>query len=155
MTRRRAAVPGVLLAALLVSGSAACARLPPAPPAPVPAVPSAPVPAPAPVDGVPTQVTAYVEAVRRQDAAAVAAAFVPGGTVIDVRRRIAGRAEIQEWAQREVVGGTLEVLGTDQAAPGHVRLLVHWAPAGSAGWRAYYTFDYADAGITSADLQYA
>ncbi len=53
------------------------------------------------------------------------------------------------------MGGTLRVLAAEQQAPDQVRLLVHWAPRGSQGWRAYYTFTYTDGLITLADLQYA
>ncbi|WP_143591375.1 hypothetical protein [Thermoactinospora rubra] len=44
---------------------------------------------------------------------------------------------------REVIGGTLRVLRIVQARPDGQRLLVHWAPAGSDGWRAHYDFTVA------------
>jgi hypothetical protein len=45
--------------------------------------------------------------------------------------------------------------GVDQLAPDRQRLRVHWAPAGSAGWAADYTFTTRGGQITVADLQYA
>lgn len=98
----------------------------------------------------------YVDAVNDGDLDALVAAFAPDGVVVDVSREISGREAIRDWAGDEVIGGTLEVLGSEPVANGGVRMLVHWAPAGSDGWRAYYTFEAApDGGISLADLQYA
>ena len=35
------------------------------------------------------------------------------------------------------------------------KLLVHWAPEGSAGWPAHYDFTVGGGRIVKADLQYA
>ena len=80
--------------------------------------------------------------------------FAPDGVVVDVSRRIEGRDAIREWAANEVIGGTLRVIRSEPR-PGGVRLLVHWAPAGSEGWRAYYTFEVREGRIVVAELQYA
>lgn len=96
----------------------------------------------------------YVDAVNDEDLDALVGCFAPDGTVVDVSRRIEGRDEIHQWAQNEVIGGTLRVIGSEPRQDG-LRLLVHWAPAGSDGWRAYYTFEARDAEIMVADLQYA
>ncbi len=53
-----------------------------------------------------------------------------------------------------MIGGRLEVLSAT-AMPGGQDPLVHWAPAGSSGWRAHYRFTMTETAITLADLQYA
>lgn len=98
---------------------------------------------------------AYVAAVNDEDLDALVAAFAADGAVIDVSRRIEGRDAIRQWADREVIGGTLEVLEIAEQRPDGQRLLVRWAPGGSDGWEAFYDFTYADGLITTADLQYA
>jgi len=96
----------------------------------------------------------YVDAVNNEDLDALVACFAPDGLIVDVSREIRGHEAIRAWADREVIGGTLEVLEVTPTEGGQ-RLLVHWAPAGSNGWRAYYTFTIQDGRITLADLQYA
>ena len=96
----------------------------------------------------------YLDAVEAADALALAACFAPDGAVVDVRRRIEGREAIEAWAAREVIGGALEVIEVEPAEGGQ-RLLVHWAPRGSDGWRAHYTFTVRNGAIVVADLQYA
>lgn len=97
----------------------------------------------------------YVDAVNAQQLDDLVGCFASDGVVVDVTRRIVGGEAIRAWADREVMGGTLQVLAVDQQQPGHTRLLVHWAPRGSQGWRAFYTFEEQDGSITLADLQYA
>jgi hypothetical protein len=55
----------------------------------------------------------------------------------------------------EVVGGSLRILDVVEDRPDGQKLLVHWAPGGSGGWRAHYDFTVADGRLTAADLQYA
>lgn len=97
---------------------------------------------------------AYVDAVNAGDLDALVAAFAPDGQVTDVTRPIRGRDAIRTWATNEVIGGRLEILSVT-SQPGGQDLLVHWAPAGSSGWRAHYRFTMTDTQITRADLQYA
>jgi hypothetical protein len=99
--------------------------------------------------------SAYVDAVARRDLDALAAAFAEDGVVVDVQRRIVGRAAIREWADREVIGGSLRVDGVTPLGPDVQRVRVHWAPSGSGGWAADYTFTAAGDHIAEADLQYA
>lgn len=96
----------------------------------------------------------YVDAVNAADLDALVAAFAPEAVVVDVSRRIRGHEAIRTWADREVIGGSLRVL---ESTPmdGGVDLLVHWAPEGSAGFRAHYRFTIGGDVITGADLQYA
>ncbi|MDP9486795.1 MAG: nuclear transport factor 2 family protein [Actinomycetota bacterium] len=96
----------------------------------------------------------YVDAVNAEDLNALVGCFSPEGVVVDVSDRIEGQDAIRRWAVNEVMGGTLEVLEAEPRTGG-VRLLVHWAPEGSSGWRAYYTFEAKDGRIVAADLQYA
>lgn len=96
----------------------------------------------------------YVEAVNDGDLGGLVGAFAQDGTVRDVSRNIEGHDAIREWADTEVMGGSLRVLGCTPAEGG-VRLLVHWAPSGAEGWRAQYTFETAEDRITLAHLQYA
>ncbi len=110
---------------------------------------------PAIVAQVPPPARAYLDAVNRNNLDSLVLAFAEGGAVLDVSRRITGRPAIRGWASNEVMGGTLRVLAVEQQTPSRVRLLVHWAPRNSAGWRAYYTFVYENGLITLADLQYA
>jgi hypothetical protein len=98
---------------------------------------------------------AYVDAVNREDLDALVAAFSPDGEIVDVSRRIRGADAIRRWAGSEVIGGTLRVDSVTPLSPDTQRLRVHWAPAGSSGWAADYTFTTLDDRITTADLQYA
>ena len=104
---------------------------------------------------VPAPAMAYVRSVNQNNLDSLVLAFAETGTVVDVTRRIEGRSAIRTWARNEVMGASLQVLSVDQQTPNRVRLLVHWAPRGSAGWRAYYTFTYENGLVTLADLQYA
>ena len=99
-------------------------------------------------------VQCYVDAVNSEDLDALVDCFAPDGLIVDVSREIQGREAIRAWAEGEVIGGALEALEVEPSESGQ-RLLVHWAPAGSAGWRAYYTFEMQDGFIVLADLQYA
>lgn len=87
--------------------------------------------------------------------AAVANAFAPDGRVVDVSRTIEGRQAIQTWAGNEVIGGTLRVIEVVEQRANGQKLLVHWAPAGSDGWRAHYDITVENELIVRADLQYA
>ncbi|XVQ08523.1 nuclear transport factor 2 family protein [Spirillospora sp. CA-255316] len=107
------------------------------------------------VAGVDPAIGAYVAAVGARDLDALAAAFAPDARVVDVSRTISGRAAIRAWARAEVIGGALRVLSVMERRPDGQRLLVHWAPSGSPGWRAHYDFTVARGLITGADLQYA
>lgn len=100
-------------------------------------------------------VQAYIDAVNRQDLAALVDSFAPDGVVVDVSRRIEGRDAIRRWAEREVIGGALRVIRVAEQRPNGQRLLVHWAPSGSGGFEAYYDFTTALGVIVAADLQYA
>lgn len=107
-----------------------------------------------PADALDPRIQAYVDAVNDRSLDDLAAAFATDGLVIDVAREITGRAAIREWAGNEVIGGRLDVLQVESHQDG-ARLLVHWAPSGSDGWRAHYDFDVTADGILRADLQYA
>ncbi|MDP9474955.1 MAG: protein kinase, partial [Actinomycetota bacterium] len=96
----------------------------------------------------------YVHAVNAEDLNALVGCFSPEGVVVDLSDRIEGQDAIRRWADNMVMGGRLEVLESEPRTGG-VRLLVHWAPEGSSGWRAYYTFEARDGRIVAADLQYA
>jgi hypothetical protein len=74
--------------------------------------------------------------------------------VTDVTRPIRGHDAIRAGARNEVLGGRLQVLSVTPT-PGGQDLLVHWAPQGSAGWRAHYRFTTTATAIALADLQYA
>ena len=95
-----------------------------------------------------------MDAVNDEDLDALVGCFAPDGAVVDVSRRIEGRDAVREWAGNEVMGGSLRVL-EEEPRPDGIRLLVHWAPAGSDGWRAFYTFEARDGRIVLAGFQYA
>lgn len=97
----------------------------------------------------------YIRAVNQNSLDALVDAFDVNGTVVDVTRNITGHTAIRTWARNEVMGGSLRVIEINRQTANSVRLLVHWAPRGSQGWRAWYTFTYANGKITIADLQYA
>jgi hypothetical protein len=150
---RRALAAAVLAAVAFVAGCAGAV------PSPVPSQSSTP---PQSQSQPQTQTqpllpaaSAYVEAVARRDVDVLAAAFAEDGVVVDVRRRIEGRAAIREWAAREVIGGSLRVDGITPLGPQAQRVRVHWAPSGSGGWAADYTFTVVGDAIAEADLQYA
>lgn len=96
----------------------------------------------------------YVDAVNNENLDALVNCFSPDGAVMDVSREIGGYEAIRVWAEREVIGGTLEVLDVEPVEDGQ-RLLVYWAPEGSDGWQAHYTFTVQGGLIALADLQYA
>ncbi|MFF4621229.1 hypothetical protein [Nonomuraea jabiensis] len=54
-----------------------------------------------------------------------------------------------------MIGGTLKVVSIAERRSNGQKLLVHWAPAGSGGWRAHYDFTISGGRIVRADLQYA
>ncbi|MGV9378199.1 nuclear transport factor 2 family protein [Nonomuraea sp. NPDC003707] len=105
--------------------------------------------------GVAREVRAYVDAVNARDLDALVVAFASDGVVVDVTRPIRGHDAIREWARAEVIGGTLKVVSIAERRSNGQKLLVHWAPAGSGGWRAHYDFTVSDGRIVRADLQYA
>ena len=107
------------------------------------------------VRDVPAEVMAYVNAVNQNNLDSLALSFAETATIVDVSRRIVGREAIRTWARNEVMGGTLRVVEINARETGRIRVLVHWAPRGSAGWRAWYTFTYRDGRLSEADLQYA
>ncbi|GAA3561513.1 hypothetical protein GCM10022419_047670 [Nonomuraea rosea] len=98
---------------------------------------------------------AYVDAVNARDLDALVTAFAPDAEIMDVSRSIRGHDAIREWADREVIGGTLRVVSTPESRPDGQKLLVHWAPEGSDGWRAHYDFTVGNGRIVKLDLQYA
>ena len=155
MNRRPLAGP--IVAAALALGLAGCAGSPSSSgPAPTPAGTATAAAAPSPsAAGVAPAARRYVDAVNRADLDALVDAFAPDGQVVDVSRRIAGRDAIRRWADGEVIGGTLRVDGITALAPDIQRLRVHWAPSGSAGWAADYTFTVRGDRLVLADLQYA
>jgi SnoaL-like domain len=106
---------------------------------------------------VPPAVQRYIDGVNNNDLDRLVGSFAPDGMVIDVSRRIPGRAAIRQWARTEVMGGRLRVIRVARnpwRRPG-LTLLVRFAPAGSVGWDAYYRFVVRKARIAVADLQYA
>ncbi|MEU6781422.1 nuclear transport factor 2 family protein [Nonomuraea angiospora] len=105
--------------------------------------------------GVAREVRAYVDAVNARDLDALVTAFASDGVVIDVTRPIRGHDAIREWARAEVIGGTLKVVSIAERRSNGQKLLVHWAPAGSGGWRAHYDFTVSGGRVVQADLQYA
>ena len=113
-------------------------------------------PASSEVDRAPANAAArcYVDAVNTEDLDALVCCFAPNGVVVDVSRSIEGPDAIRGWAGNEVMGGSLRVL-EEEPRPNGTRLLVHWAPVGSDGWRAYYAFEVQEGRIVVADLQYA
>lgn len=120
-------------------------------------------PSPTPVDtpapaGPPTVNAAgqsYVDAVRAKDLDKLVNSFAEDGVVVDVGRRIEGRQKIREWADNEVIGGTLDVLGRTPFDQGET-LLVRFSPGGAGGgFKANYKFTYQHGLIARADLTYA
>ncbi|GAA2209480.1 hypothetical protein GCM10009850_049380 [Nonomuraea monospora] len=98
---------------------------------------------------------AYVDAVNAGDLDALVASFAPDAEIVDVSRSIKGHDAIRRWADAEVIGGTLRVLSIAGRRADGQKLLVHWAPGGSGGWRAHYDFTVGNGRIVKADLQYA
>ncbi|MEV1177958.1 nuclear transport factor 2 family protein [Nonomuraea sp. NPDC049784] len=121
--------------------------------------PTAPTTASAPATGSPADVVqaaqAYVDAVNARDLDALVTAFAPDAEIVDVTRGIRGHDAIRAWADNEVIGGTLRVVSIVERRADGQKLLVHWAPEGSDGWRAHYDFTVAGGRIVRADLQYA
>ena len=100
-------------------------------------------------------VRAFVDAVAAKDADKVVDTFTDGGVVIDVSRRIEGREAIHRWAANETITGTLTVLQVVQTEADRQQLLVRFAPGGTGGFEASYTFDLANDRIAMLDMQYA
>ncbi|TDC92689.1 nuclear transport factor 2 family protein [Nonomuraea deserti] len=120
---------------------------------PAPASPSGTSPGAA--TGVVAAAQAYVDAVNARDLEALVTSFARNGEIVDVSRSIRGHDAIREWADNEVIGGTLRVVSVVENRADGQRLLVHWAPSGSSGWRAHYDFTVRGGRIVKADLQYA
>jgi hypothetical protein len=102
----------------------------------------------------PPEVSCYVDAVNESNLERLVACFAPEAVVIDVTRRFEGVEAIRGWAEREVIGGRVDVISVEPQE-GRYRCLVSWAPGGSGGFRAWYTFTVRDRRITGMDLQYA
>ena len=100
-------------------------------------------------------VMSYVDAVNAESLDALVQAFTADAVITDVTRQIAGQDDIRSWADREVIGGSLQVLEVVEDRPDGQLLLVQWAPSGSDGWRAHYDFTVSDGRLSAADLQYA
>jgi SnoaL-like domain len=100
-------------------------------------------------------VRTFVDAVAARSADRVADGFATDGVVIDVSRRIEGREAIRRWAANETVTGILTVLRVVQTDGGQQRLLVRFAPGGSGGFEANYTFTVDGERIAVLDMQYA
>ncbi|MGN9843336.1 nuclear transport factor 2 family protein [Nonomuraea sp. H19] len=147
--RRRWAWWAVSLAAAVLAASAC------GPSSSGPAATGSSAASPSAAAGVVAAARAYVEAVNARDLNALVAAFAPDAEIVDVTRGIRGHDAIREWAGNEVIGGTLRVVSVAENRPDGQKLLVHWAPAGSDGWRAHYDFTVAGGRIVKADLQYA
>ncbi|MEV4060438.1 nuclear transport factor 2 family protein [Nonomuraea dietziae] len=96
----------------------------------------------------------YVDAVAAEDLDALVAAFTPDAVIVDVGREIRGHDAIRHWADTEVIGGRLTVLGNTPRRGG-TTMLVTFAPGGTGGFRASYSFDISGGLITRATLQYA
>lgn len=109
---------------------------------------------PDPVVQVAAQAGRYIDAVNRSDLDALVESFAPDGKVMDVSREISGHLAIRDWARNEVIGGRLKVLSVTRRSGGQ-DLFVHWAPQGSNGWRARYSFTFQGDRIALANLQYA
>jgi hypothetical protein len=146
-----AAVGGVTVAADMTGGPSPPRRAPRPPPLPTTAAPAPDPTAP----GVSPAALAYVDAVNAEDLDALVASFAADAVITDVSRQIAGQDAIRSWADREVIGGSLQVLDVVEDRPDGQLLLVHWAPGGSGGWRAHYDFTFSGGRLTAADLQYA
>ena len=97
----------------------------------------------------------FVDAVAARDADRVVQAFTGDGVVIDVSRRIEGREALRRWAANETITGTLTVLRVVQNGTDRQRLLVRFAPRGTGGFSAHYTFTVAGGRIAQLDMQYA
>ncbi|GGU90608.1 hypothetical protein GCM10010182_01530 [Actinomadura cremea] len=115
----------------------------------------APPPRAGTVSGLLPPVRAYVDAVAGGDLDALAGAFAEDAVLIDVGRRFDGRDAIRGWADAEVIGGTLAVTAVVENRPGRQRLLVRFAPGGTGGFAAHYTFTVSGSLITRAELTYA
>lgn len=112
-------------------------------------------PSPATPVGIKTEGKAYVDAVKAEDLGKLVDSFTEDAVVVDVGRRIEGRDKIREWAENEVIGGAIEVLGQTPAEGGET-LLVRFNPGGlGGGFEANYKFTYRDGRIAQADLTYA
>ena len=112
-------------------------------------------PSPAAPVVVAAEARSYVDAVQAHNLDALVNSFTEDAVVVDVGRRIAGRNRIRQWAQDEVIGGRIEVLGRTPMADGE-DLLVRFAPGGRGrGFEAHYQFTYHDGRIAHADLTYA
>ncbi len=74
--------------------------------------------------------------------------------VIDVGRRIQRRPAIQRWTENEVLGGVYEIVQVTPQREG-AKVLSRFAPKGSSGFRALYSFIFAHGKIKSIDLEYA
>ncbi len=88
---------------------------------------------------IPPQALCYFDHVKANDASAVAGCFTEDCVVIDVGRRIEGRAAIQGWTENELVGGMYEIERVTPQ-PGGAKILLRFTPKGSSGFRALYTF---------------
>ncbi len=103
----------------------------------------------------PPEVACYVDAVNSEQLEQVLGCFAEGGVVIDVTRRFEGTAAIRGWAERELIGGRVNVISVEPQDANRYRCLVTWSAGGTGAFRALYTFEVEDGRIVSLQFEYA
>jgi hypothetical protein len=104
----------------------------------------------------PPPVRCFRNAVNNAALEALVNCFAPGGVVVDVSRRFAGRDAIRTWAASEFIGGRLTILRrvVKPRNPAGRTFLVRFAPSGSGGFLAHYRFVARTGKLTLVEMQY-
>jgi hypothetical protein len=104
----------------------------------------------------PAPVRCFRNAVNNAALEALVNCFAPGGVVVDVSRRFAGRDAIRTWAASEFIGGRLTILRrvVKPRNPAGRTFLVRFAPSGSGGFLAHYRFVARTGKLTLVEMQY-
>lgn len=105
--------------------------------------------------GLPESIQSYVNGINNSNLDIALSSFAtnssltyPGGTIV-------GRDNIRSFLQQNVIGGSVEYIGVVEQSATSIKILVHWRPGRSNGWREHFTFSLSNANITSLLFEYA
>jgi hypothetical protein len=99
-------------------------------------------------------VNCYFEAVAAHDSEALADCFADDGVVLDVGRTVSGRDAIKMWAEREVLGGSYNIIDIGER-DSIVSVLLIFTPQDEEAFYARYEFEIKNHKIAYSNLHYA
>ena len=103
----------------------------------------------------PVPLACYLDGVNTANLEATVACFEEAAIVDDVGRKFVGLNAIRGWLDNEVMDGALEIESCEVSEnQSRLNCIVHFSPAGSAGFRARYIFETRGNQIVAMTLRY-